>query len=281
MPEYQIKSYARITLFLDIINKLDNGNHEIDSIKQTISLYDIIKLRDSSKTQVTCKALSKKENLVSKAIREFKKEYKINKDFEIFIEKRIPIRAGLAGGSSNVAYILNFYNKHLQIGLESEELSRFVRKYNLGNDIPYFFYEKTARDSETDKGIEILKQIPKLYLTITKPSISISTKEAYILYDKNNKETKNKGSIEDILKAIKQGDSEGIIKNTYNKFENMIKEEYNEIEHIFNKINKNGSKAFLTGSGSCIITLFKNKQDSIESQKRMNKIAETYLAETC
>lgn len=172
-------SPAKINLLFKILYKRKDGFHEIISINQTIDLYDIINISLSKKDIITCKnnpALSKKDNIIYKAIDIFKKKTKKTFFLTIILKKNIPIKSGLGGGSSNAATILWALNKILNTKLSANELIKIGSE--IGSDVPFFFSNGSALCQ--GKG-EIIKNIKlKLpYLTIATPNFGISTKEVY------------------------------------------------------------------------------------------------------
>lgn len=278
------KSFARITLFLDIVEKLPNGFHRLDTVKQSIDLYDIIKIKESSELDILCNPFVKsEENIIFKVINAFKKKYSIKDNVKVYVEKRIPMGAGLAGGSSNAAHALMALNKLWRLNLDKKELIELVEENYIGKDVPYFFYKGTAHDTETNSNvIKILNSMPKTYVILAKPDIEISSKEAYDNYDRMQLENK-RGNLEEMLDAVNKKDRREIAENLYNAFEDTIIQRYPKIKNILDTIEKNGclaSKASLTGSGSCVFGLYDNLKNAEKIREKLDGLDFVYLTKT-
>ena len=147
------KSYARITLALDILKKLKGGDlegyHKLNIIKHQINLYDIVSVEEANKTEIICNnphVPKDNTNLCWKVVDLLKQECKINKSIKLTIEKNIPIQGGLAGGSSNAAITLILLNKLWNLNLSEQQLIQSARKVSM--DAPYYIIGNTAFDTE-------------------------------------------------------------------------------------------------------------------------------------
>ncbi len=152
---YILKSYAKINLFLRVVNKMTNGYHNLETLMSYIDLHDIITIRTNTKStpglyitgpfarcmnQFSSKELN--NNTVSRAIKMMHQKYKTPIDFDIVIHKNIPVGAGLGGGSGNAATVINFINDHYNLKLKPKEL--FEIGAQIGADVPFFLQNKMA-----------------------------------------------------------------------------------------------------------------------------------------
>ena len=185
MKTYKIKAPAKINLTLEVLNKREDGFHNIQSIMHTISLYDILtfEVETSSQNKISLSGNNTEipydeRNLVYKACVEFLKEANINNaNIKCYIEKNIPIAAGLAGGSSDAAATLRALNIIFDNILSEEKLNQICAK--LGSDLNFVLKGGCALC--TSRG-EITEPLPnaKSYVSLVKPkNLGISAKEAY------------------------------------------------------------------------------------------------------
>lgn len=260
---------AKINLFLEILNLRKDGYHELNMVMQSVSLYDELTLSESfdEKIKVVCdKNLDciEKDNIVYKLSEKFFEFTGIkNPGVHIDIKKIIPEKAGLAGGSSDGAAVLIGLNKMFDAGLSVTELCNIAKK--VGSDIPFCIVGGTA--VATGIGTEISKMNFNLdfFTVIVKPSLNISTKEAYESIDRC--ENYNLKSPSELLDSLKNHNFRCLSENLFNRFEENIDEK--EIKEIKELMLNNGSLgACMSGSGPSVYGIFK----SFESAKSCEEI---------
>lgn len=265
MKEIKIKCPAKINLTLEIVNKREDGFHNIKSIMQLISLYDYLTIKPAD-SQITLAGTSNeipydKNNLVYKAAELFFKttgvNKGVNKGVEIFIEKNIPIAAGLAGGSTDAAGTLYGLNKLFGGILSHKELENLCSK--LGSDLNVCLNGGCIL--ATSRG-EITKPLPviKSSVTLIKPkNMGVSAGEAYKKY--SNKQIKPQNNMtEKMIKAIELG--KDIKHYLYNDLEYAIFEDYKELQ----KIKSIYPNSIMSGSGSTYFVL-----ENLETSKLDDK----------
>lgn len=270
MKSLKIKSYCKINLALLIKNKRKDNYHEINSIMQTISLFDTIKLKKNNK--LSCKINIKniptdEKNLAIKAANTFFNYIKTSKKVKIIIKKKVPTQAGLGGGSSNAAFVLLGLNKLFKANLKKQTLLKLAEK--IGADVPFFIYGGTAFVEGLGEIVKKIKPLKDFYIVLVKPNFGVNTKKAYEKYDELK--IKEKKSIEKIILSISQGEKiEEIAKNLFNDFEKVIKNKI--IFKIKNKMKNYGALCCnLTGSGSCVFAIFKDKTKAKKAKKLFKK----------
>ena len=254
MKEIKVKCPAKVNLTLEIVNRREDGFHNIKSIMQTISLYDYltIKAEKASETKITLAGTSSEipyneKNLVYKAVMLFFETTGLNADVDIFIEKNIPISAGLAGGSTNAAGTLWGLNEIFCSPLNREELHKLCSK--LGSDLNVCLEGGTLLATSRGEIIEKVEGKINYPLTLIKPkNLGISAKEAYQKYAA--KEFKPKYDMtENMLDAIsKKAD---IKKFLYNDLEYAVFDDYKELQIIKDKL----PNSIMSGSGSTYFIL--------------------------
>jgi 4-diphosphocytidyl-2-C-methyl-D-erythritol kinase len=178
-----VPAYAKLNLTLDVIGRRPDGYHNIESVMQTISLHDLVSVERSD-----CKVFDvvgpsiAGENLVLKAARELEAHLGKALSFEIRLHKRIPIGAGLGGGSSDAAAFLRAAIALYDIKISAEELHEIAQR--VGQDVPFFLRGGTALASGLGSAIEPLPPIPAAWrFALVTPTIEVSTKEVYAAVD--------------------------------------------------------------------------------------------------
>ncbi|MEK6647106.1 MAG: 4-(cytidine 5'-diphospho)-2-C-methyl-D-erythritol kinase [Candidatus Firestonebacteria bacterium] len=268
---------AKVNLFLEILNKRKDGYHNIRTIFQTINLFDILYLKESSsgiKLHCTDSSIpNDNRNLAYKSAKLLINKLKIKRGVSILLEKNIPVGAGLGGGSSDAAAVFHGLNKMWELGLNNNELINMAR--DIGADVPFFITGGTALGSGIGDKLKKLKEMPESFFILVKPDFNISTEFAYNLVDKNKK-TKNKltinGYYNKILNSFKKGDIKAIAGNLYNDFEDVIFEKKPVLTAIKEMLIKTGGiGALMTGSGSAVYAIVESQKEALRIQKQMRK----------
>lgn len=253
-----LKAYAKINLALDVIGKRENGYHDVRMIMQTIKLYDKVTIKPTGNSDIVIKTNlhylpTNENNIVYAAAKLFKETYNIPDGLHITLDKKIPVAAGMAGGSSDAAATL-WGLKHLfETNASMEELMRLGVK--LGADVPYCLLRGTA----LSEGIgEILTPLPpahNFHCLIVKPPVSVSTK--YVYENLNLKDNDNHPDVDGMIEAIKQNDITGITSRLGNILETVTLRVHPEIAQIKNSMLSQGaSNALMSGSGPTVFGLF-------------------------
>ena len=253
----QLDSYAKINLSLDVVRKRDDGYHEIKSIMQQIDLSDQLSISENRNgVIISCdndQVPVDESNLVYKAWEELSKVAKTEIGIRVHIKKRIPVAAGLAGGSANCATTLKAINKLWDLALTDQELMDIGIK--IGADVPYCLMGGTALAEGIGEKLTQLRSFKDKAMLIANPGIQIST--AYV-YSKLELD-KNKNNIEEILDCIDNGDIQCISKKMYNVMEDSIISEYPQIGKIKEMMTNNGALgALMSGSGASVFGLYED-----------------------
>jgi len=253
----KVHAFAKINLGLKIVGKQKSGFHEIETIFAKIELFDELefRLRKDSKIFVRTEnaKIPTEQNLVFRAACLLQKLAAKSAGVEIFLRKRIPLGGGLGGGSSDAATTLQALNKIWQLKLRKKELQKIGA--DLGSDIPFFFEKKVCQGrgrGELLQEISLPKKFPREILLIV-PKITISTTWAY-------------SHVQTFKKARSKFE---------NDFENIIFRKFPDLKKIKTQLEKSGAKlAILSGSGSVIFGLFKNKpnRDLIQQFEKFGQV---------
>ncbi len=253
MKNIQIQCPAKINLTLEIVNKRDDGFHNIKSIMQMINLYDILDVKiEEGNGEILLSGNSteipyNEKNLVYKAAKLFYERTNINNiKTEIYIDKKIPISAGLAGGSTDAAGTILGLNNLLNNPLDMNELHYLCSQ--LGSDLNVCLEGGCLLATSRGEKIEKIKSA-NYPVTLIKPkNLGISAKEAYTKY--SAKEHKPKLDMtEKMIFALNNG--EDITRFLYNDLEYAVFEDYKELQ----KIKEILPNAIMSGSGSTYFVL--------------------------
>lgn len=254
-----VKAPAKINLYLEVLKKCDNGYHEVEMIMQAVNLHDTISVSMTKTKDIEIfsnhrfSADIRKNTAYKAAIEFFKNINVVNPGIKIKIEKKIPICAGLAGGSSNAAAVLVALNQMFSANLSKSDLGLIGKK--IGADVPFCIFGGTMLAKGIGTKLLPLTVMPGCYIVLCKPNIYVSTKVAYDKVDEINSISKN---IMPILKAIKSKNLDVVSNNLYNRFESVLK--INEVFNIKNTMIKHGAiGSSMSGSGPTVFGIFKEK----------------------
>ncbi len=273
MEELHVKSFAKINFGLNIISKRPDGYHDIESIFYPVNLHDDLYFKKSNSFKLICnnQEINEQENLVTKVIKIL--EYETGKQFivEISLTKRIPIGAGLGGGSSNAAQTIVALNKLFQLNLSEETQKDLAAK--VGADAPFFI--KTLPSLVTSKGekLEAITLKIKFPILIVNPGIQISTKWAYENINPSGKPNLLRNLVQKNIPDIHEWK-----KKIFNDFEGIAFEEHREIAEIKSNLYKSGAIfSLMTGSGSTVFGIFDNINMAEKAQSQFTKNYFTYI----
>ena len=260
----KLRAYGKINLSLDVTGKREDGYHEVRMIMQTVNLYDQIimkKINDPKiylKTNLHYLPVNEK-NLVYKAAKLIKDEFNIEQGLDVKIDKRIPVAAGMAGGSSDAAAALIGMNKLFDLGLSKKDLMK--RGIKLGADVPYCIMRGTALSEGIGEILTPLPPVPECFILIAKPGISVSTK--FVYGNLNLSELKQHPDIDGMIDDIGKGDIYGIGDKLNNVLETVTIKKYPVIDTIKQEMIKSGALgAIMSGSGPTVFGLFDCKKQA-------------------
>ena len=209
MNSIDLKSRAKINLSIDVLGKRDDGYHIVDMIMQTIDLYDNLKITKIDGDFIKIKSNSKdiplnQNNIVYKAADILKKRFNIKDGVEIYIQKNIPVAAGMAGGSSNAAAVLVGLNKVWNLGLSESQLKEIGLQ--LGADVPFCITGGSALAQGIGEELTNIHGLDErcVNILVCKPDIFVSTKEVYQSLDMNKVQKRPKN--EKLIESLKNDD---------------------------------------------------------------------------
>jgi len=264
----RIPSYAKINLYLKIGRRLGSGYHQIQSVMQKIELSDSIEVESLSEDKIivecTNKELENENNLAYQAALLLKKKFKAKQGARIFIEKNVPIEAGLGGGSSDAATTLMNLSKLWSLRLKEKQLIDLAAQ--LGSDVPFFIGENAALVEGIGDRIKRIKKSFSINIVLINPGFRVSTKWAYSAFDRQKPKIKTKADIKALVKAIEKKDIKEIANNLHNDFEPIVAKRYKIVADIKNSLLKNDAlNAIVSGSGPTVFGVFNSIYEAREA----------------
>ncbi len=275
MDKIELKAYGKINIGLDVIRKREDGYHDLDMIMQTVGVYDdvIISREDGTQTyeiEVSTDAdilPNDKGNLAFMAAKVLMEAYDIKSKVKIYINKRIPIAGGMAGGSADCAAVLRGVNKIFQLGLTDEQLQEYGVK--LGADVPYCIVGGTKRAQGIGEILTDLPTPPKCYVIIAKPDAFVSTKFVYSHI--RPAQIENHPDIDGIIESIKAGDLYGMCEKIANVMEDVTIPEYPIIQKVKDILKSNGAvNALMSGSGPTVFGIYDDEEKAKQSMDALS-----------
>ena len=248
----EIKAYAKINITIDVGERRDDGYHEIDSIMQTVSLYDTVKLERAEKTEVICSdnSLSGENNIAGRAAELFFELSGISGGAKIHIEKNIPYPAGLGGGSADAAAVLVGLNRLYGTEIPVEILERAAVR--LGADVPFFISGGTKRCEGIGERLTALPSLPKCYFVIAKNGEKSSTGEMYKRLDST---PRKRLDVSGAVEAVRLGDLDGLAQLCGNSFAGVCG--LYGIDEVLSPSNP--MLVSLSGSGPAVFAMYRDE----------------------
>ena len=263
MQNLKIKANAKVNLSLSVLGKRVAGYHELDTVMQSISLYDTVYIEKSDKIAVECGEFGGEDNIALKTAAAFFKASGINAGAEIKIEKRIPSAAGMGGGSADAAAVLVGLDKLYEAKLSYEKLLKIAVK--LGADVPFLIRGGTARAKGIGEILEPIKPIGGCYFLIAKGESKPSTGEMFRLLDSADY---NKPDIEKTATAINSQDMVSLLASMDNSFAALWRESRIKAELL----KTDADAVSLSGSGPAWFAVYLDKNRAVAAEKALKAL---------
>lgn len=241
MEQIYLKARAKINLTLEVIGKREDNYHNIRSVFQKINLYDELYIKktatDDIEIQTNIEELNREENIIYKAYLMLKKNYKNITGIQVKLNKKIPMQAGLAGGSTDCASFIVGMNQLFELNLSQAEMEKIGS--SLGADVVPCFYNQAVMGEGIGEIITPIHTKLKYYLVIIKPKMSCNTKELFHKIEQQKKIVQPDNAHK-IMQALEKEELEQLVPNLYNVFEIVI-EEKDRIQNIKKELIKQGA----------------------------------------
>jgi len=251
------KAPAKINLILDTLHKRQDGYHEVEMIMTMVDLADRLEMEELQRDQIIITSqvgyipLDEK-NLAFQAAQLVKERYHVNQGVYIHLDKKIPVAAGLAGGSSDAAATLRGLNRLWKLNISTEELAELGAE--LGSDVPFCVTGGTAIATGRGERLEAIASPPQCWVVLAKPPITVSTADVYGRFRAN--EVKKHPSVKDMLTAIERGSFGDMCSSLGNVLESVTLQLYPEVKQLKESMLKLGADGVLmSGSGPTVFGL--------------------------
>lgn len=269
--DISLKALAKINLGLDVVRRREDGYHEVRMIMQTIHLYDRLDIKRTKESGIQIQTnLSflpvNENNLIYKAAKLLMDEFSITDGVSVKLDKRIPVAAGMAGGSTDAAAMLFGMNRLFSLGLTKRQLME--RGVQIGADVPYCIMRGTALAEGIGEELSPLAPMVKCPVLIAKPSISVSTK--FVYQNLKLDDTTVHPDIDLLIEDIKAKNLHDIAAHMGNVLETVTIPNYPVIDEIKKHMLSHGAVgAMMSGSGPTVFGLFDDEDTAKKAYKAM------------
>ena len=277
MDNISLKALAKINLGLDVVRRRDDGYHEVRMIMQTINLFDRLEIKKIKEPAIKIHTNLfflpvNENNLVYKAAKLLIDEFGIQEGVSVGLTKKIPVAAGMAGGSTDAAAMLFGMNRLFGLGLSKKQLME--RGVKIGADVPYCIMRGTALAEGIGDKLSPLPAMVKCPVLIAKPQISVSTKFVYQNLKLDDKTVHP--DIDRLIEDIRNKDLKAVSDHRGNVLESVTIPNYPVISQIKEQMMDSGAVgSMMSGSGPTVFGLF---DDSRTAQLAFGKIKRSGLA---
>ena len=269
--DISLKALAKINLGLDVVRRREDGYHEVRMIMQTIQLYDRLDIKRTQEPGIQIQTNLyflpvNENNLIYKAAKLLMDEFSITDGVSVKLDKRIPVAAGMAGGSTDAAAMLIGVNRLFSLGLTKRQLME--RGVQIGADVPYCIMRGTALAEGIGEALSPLPPMVKCPVLIAKPSISVSTK--FVYQNLKLDDTTIHPDIDRLIDDIKAKNLHDIAAHMGNVLETVTIPNYPVIDEIKKHMLSNGAVgAMMSGSGPTVFGLFDDEDTAKKAYKAM------------
>jgi 4-diphosphocytidyl-2-C-methyl-D-erythritol kinase len=266
-----LKARGKVNLALNIVHRREDGFHMLDGVMQSIDLFDIVYMEKAGDIQVLCGGVYG-ENIAIHAAQAFFAQSGMTGGVHIRIDKRIPMMAGLGGGSADAAAVLYGLNILYQTRLSQARLCSIG--VQIGADVPFCLTGGTARAKGVGETLMPIHPKRQHEILLLKPQTGLATRDVYEHYDRFGGEQQN---IDMLISGLQNDDEEQIACGVGNALERSAVTLCDDIAHLKKSILQHGAfAAAMTGSGSAVFGLFRDKAPSISCSRLWS-----YTTKTC
>ncbi len=274
MDRLELKAMGKINLGLDVLGRRENGYHDVRMVMQTVYFYDTVVLEKKHMPGIEVKTNlfflpADKGNLAFQAADMLTEEFKITEGISITLDKRIPVSAGMAGGSADAAAVLYGMNRMFGLGLSDEGLKK--RGLKLGADVPYCIMRGTVLAEGIGEILTPLPRCPRCYVLLAKPSVNVSTKLVYERLDSSGEY--EHPDIDGIIKGLEEKSIRKVASCMGNVLEHVTMKEYPVIGELKSVMKAKGAlNAVMSGSGPTVFGLFEERGRAKEAADRIKEL---------
>lgn len=272
MKEITISVPAKINLSIDVINRMENGYHNVEMVMQTIDLYDTITVEKAGKgISVSCDHLyvpNDRRNIAWKAAEQFFSECPYKEGARIKIHKKIPVSAGLGGGSADAAGVLKALNSLYGNCLGNLQLKKIASR--LGADVAFFFSGGTQLAKGIGDELTMLPSLEGMDIVLVKPDFPVSTRWVYENLDLG--QVKKRPDMSRIIGAIEAMDVRLLARSMENVLESVTVKRYPELKDIMDRLIEYGALGSrMSGSGPTVFGIFSDPASAEAAREKFLK----------
>ena len=272
MEKYEIKANAKINLGLDVVGRLENVYHEVRMIMQSVGIADTLTLEKIPSGIIVNTSSGElptdENNLIYRAAKLMMEEFAIPGGVRIYLEKRIPIAAGMAGGSTDAAATMKGINQLYDLGIETGRLMELGVR--IGADVPYCVMGGTALAEGIGEKLTALEDAPAPFLLVAKPECGVSTKYVYEHLDAEG--VKCHPDIDGMVEAIREGSLQGIVDRLGNVLESVTVKAHPEIAGLKSRMMELGALgSLMSGSGPTVFGIFDREDLARQAYSRLQE----------
>jgi 4-diphosphocytidyl-2C-methyl-D-erythritol kinase len=264
MDEIELRAHGKINLSLDVLGRRDDGYHEVKMIMYTVGLYDSIHIRREREKgiRMECNLPSlptNEENLMVRAAKAIMDEFSIEEGLSLRLMKRLPVAAGMAGGSADAAAVFHGINQLFHLNLSTEELEK--RAVKLGADIPFCLHKGCYLSEGIGEKLCKLPSLPPCTILLVKPAFSLSTKLIYENLHLENITDAGHPDVDRMIKELESGSLEDICAlggNLLEKVSISLRPEIQVLKDFF--IKEGALLSLMSGSGPTVFGIFPEEE---------------------
>lgn len=282
MEKIVCKAMAKVNLGLDVLRRRQDGYHEVRMIMQSVDLYDVLTFEKTEAAGIVIRTNKKniptdQRNLIYKAADLLMQKYSITDGLCVTLEKRIPMAAGMAGGSTDAAAVFVAMNKLFSLHMTQESMCELA--VTIGADVPYCIVGGTVLAEGIGEKLTKLADAPACTLLIAKPSVGVSTK--YVYENLHADKLRQHPDIDGMLTAICEDDLDGVAKRLGNVLETVTVKAYPVIEKLKSWMIEHGAvNALMSGSGPTVFGIYKEAQEAQRACEQLRKLDLAQQVET-
>lgn len=278
----KVKAFGKINLTLDVLGRRRDGYHLLDTVMQTVSIWDELEIQTGGErgVRLECNRESlplDSKNTVYRAAKFFLEDQGlVNEGLTVYIHKFIPSRSGMGGGSADAAAVLRGLNEMYGAGLSDEKLMELGAK--VGADVPFCVTGGAARCTGTGTEVSPAPMMPECWLVVCKPPAGMSTPRAYALLDQYPLSSTQ--ATPRMMDALEAGNLRRVAKGLANRFDETIRmAQVRGVKRAMLGIGALG--AMMTGSGSGVYGIFETEQQAKAAMKGLEGLGKVFLVRPC
>jgi len=279
---YFVRSYAKINLTLDVLGRRSDGYHELITVMQMVDLYDTICLTTNEETSVrvicTRSELSNDDNLAVRAVQAIRQRFNLTQGLDIELHKRIPVAAGLGGGSGNAATVLLALRDWWKLPLSTTDLQTMAA--SLGSDVPFFLTGGLALcEGRGERITPLAYSLPASmrWIILVKPAISVST--AAVFRNLTAQDYSDGRASRSALAVLAEGRDQLPLEDLHNSLEHSVLQQYPQVAQAHKDMLHAGAPYVrLSGSGPTLFSTFSSLSQAAQVQRQLHALGyEVYL----